>query len=110
MGGMCVNVCAQGCCNCRIPFLVYKGGESSESHAALKSPKSTPVPGQEGPPDAQICKIWSGLGTELFTDADTFEMKAPEGSNWESKTRLIGATLLLNQIFFEGSDENGNAG
>ena len=23
-GGMCVDCCAEGCCNCRIPFYVYK--------------------------------------------------------------------------------------
>merc|ERR1712139_326000 len=107
-GGAVVNCCAQGCCNCRIPFLIYPGGQGGDEAAVLKSPKSSPVPGMEGAPDAQICKIWSGLATELFTDADTFEVKAPDGSSWQQKSRLIGATLLLNQVFFEGQDGDGS--
>lgn len=67
----------------------------------LKSNGSTPVPGIEGVPDAQITKIWSGLGAELFSDADTFELKAPDGADPGAKARLIGATLLVNQVFFE---------
>jgi len=105
-GGMMVNCCAQGLCNCRIPFLIYPPGGDEAS--VLKSSGSTPVPGQTGVPDAQITKVWSGLATELFTDADTFELKAPDDSDANGKARLIGATLMINQLFFEGGkDENG---
>merc|ERR1711924_452516 len=104
-GGMCVNVCAQGCCNCRIPFLIYPpGGDDANPLKAGEGCK--PVPGMETEkPDAQICKVGGGLATEVFTDADTFEFKAPAGADASAKARLIGATLLLNQIYFEGGEE-----
>lgn len=103
-GGMMVNLCAQGCCNCRIPFYFYKPGGDEET-AALSS-KSSPVPGMENEtPKAQICKVWSGLTNELFTDVDTFEVKCPDGSDEGTKARMIGATLMLNQLYFE-SDKN----
>jgi len=108
MGGMCVNVCAQGLCNCRIPFYFYAPGGDEES--AVLAEKCTPVPGMENEvPKAQICKIFSGLTTEIFTDADTFEVKCPTGAPADTKARLIGATLLLNQIYFE-TDNNNQAG
>lgn len=102
-----VNPCAQGCCNCRIPFLIYPPNGTEDQ--VLKSTGSDPVPNQEGHPDAQICKIWSGLGNELFTDADKFEFKAPDNATIEAKASLIGATQLLNQLFFEGGDKGGGA-
>jgi len=104
MGGMCVNMCAQGCCNCRIPFYFYAPG-GDESTAVLSS-KSSPVPGAENEtPKAQICKVWAGLTNAMFTDVDTFEVKCPDNSTGETKARLIASTLLLNQIYFE-SDKN----
>lgn len=98
-GGMCVNCCAQGCCNCRIPFYIYPPNGTEEQK--FLSPGSAEVPDMPGVPDAQICKIFRGLGTELFTDADTFEVKCPEDADANDKARLIGATLILNQLFFE---------
>merc|ERR1712072_128432 len=101
-GGMCVNLCAQGCCNCRIPFYIYPAGSQEET--PLKSTGSKPVPGMEKEqptPDAQICKVWSSLGVDLFTDADQFEFKAPDNATADSKARLIASTLMINQIFFE---------
>lgn len=98
---MCVNCFAQGCCNCRIPFYIYPPMGTEEQ--VLVSTGSTPVPGVEGTPMAQITKIWVGLATEMFTDADTFEVKCPDNSDVADKARLIGATLILNQLFFEKS-------
>lgn len=83
-GGMCVDICAEGCCSCRIPFHFY-------------------IPGQQdkGQEVGQVVKVWSGLGTELFTDADKFELRFPNGADAATKTRLLGATFLVNQLFFE---------
>jgi len=104
-GGMCVNCCAQGCCNCRIPFFFYKP-DADEDDKAMMSTKSTPVPNMPGAPHAQICKVWSGLTTELFTDADTFECKCPDNSDSSAKARIIASTLLLNQLFFESDNKD----
>merc|ERR1711907_460121 len=87
-GGCCVNCCAQGCCccSCRIPFYVYPVGGEQEV--------------------GEITKVWAGLGTELFTDADKFECKFPSDADSAGKARLIGATLMINQLFFEREKED----
>jgi len=88
MGGMCINICAEGLCNCRVPFYVFPptGGNTVEEKIG------------------NITKIWTGLGTELFTDADKFEVEFPADANTNAKARLLGALFLINQLFFEGGD------
>jgi hypothetical protein len=56
---MCVDIFAEGLCNCRVPIYVYPGDATSLD-------KDSKIGG--------MVKIWSGLGTELFTDADKFEV------------------------------------
>eukprot|EP00287_Rhodomonas_sp_CCMP768_P003522 CAMPEP_0196732952 /NCGR_PEP_ID=MMETSP1091-20130531/12197_1 /TAXON_ID=302021 /ORGANISM="Rhodomonas sp., Strain CCMP768" /LENGTH=257 /DNA_ID=CAMNT_0042076287 /DNA_START=59 /DNA_END=832 /DNA_ORIENTATION=- len=85
-GGCCVNICAEGICNCRIPFYIL-----------------APEAGTGGKPTGRIVKVWSGLTNELFTDADHFEVAFPEGAGAESKARMVGALFLLNQLHFERS-------
>ena len=58
MGGMCVNICAEGLCNCRIPFYIFPPDAGSTKEEKI----------------GNITKIWAGLGTEVFTDADKFEV------------------------------------
>jgi len=82
-GGMCVDCCAEGCCNCRIPFYVFEPGKQATGEQC-----------------GSITKIWSGLGTELFTDADKFEMHFPPGADSNTKATLLGGTFLLNQLLF----------
>lgn len=86
--GMCVNCCAEGCCNCRIPFYIYTPGKGDDKRQVGK-----------------IVKIWSGLGNEMFTDADKFELEYPPGANASSKATLLGATFFLNALFFERQKE-----
>jgi len=100
-GGQCINLCAEGCCNCRIPFYFYPHGGADDQ--VLVATNATCAEGVDPPAKAQVCKIWRGLGTELFTDADSFELKAPDAADASTKANLIGVTLLLNQIFFEGA-------
>ena len=62
MGGMLPNLCAEGLCNCRVPFYVFPptGGTTKDDKIGF------------------ITKIWAGLGTELFTDAAKFEVSTCE--------------------------------
>ena len=83
-GGMCVNVCAEGCCNLRIPFYIYKADNDT--------------PGAQV---GSITKVWGGLAKEIFTDADTFECTFPPDASPNIKASMVGATFLLNQVFFE---------
>jgi len=83
-GGMCVNCCAQGCCNCRIPFYIFM--EPDHVH------------------NGEITKVWGGLFNELI-DVDKFECKFPAVATPAAKARYIGATLMINQLFFERQKE-----
>ena len=49
----------------------------------------------------KIIKVWRGLGTEVFTDADSFQVNFPPGINAAGKARMIGTTMFLNMLFFE---------
>jgi hypothetical protein len=89
---MCVNCCAEGnpcgkgCC--KQSFRVYAAGQSSTDGDApylgviLKKPKS--------------------FGTELFTDANAFVVDFPTEGTADDKAILIGTSIFLNAVFFEG--------
>lgn len=94
-GGCCVDLCAEGCCNCKIPFYVYKPDQKDRSR------------GQE---IGKIIKIWRGLGVEMFTDADTFNVEFPQDATPEQKARLLGTTFLINMTYFEKQNDSGGAG
>merc|ERR1719421_2392383 len=100
-----VNPCAQGCCNCRLPFFIYK--DEKEFAAENPMPSSTATNTQEPgkPTVAQITKVWAGMKKECFTTADSFEFKSPDGATDEAKLRLLGATIMIDQLFFEGGDD-----
>lgn len=83
-GGVCIDLFYLGICSCQVPFNVYLPGKTGS--------------GQEV---GYVVKRWGGLVAELFTDADKFELRFPEGADPQSKSRLLGATFLLNQIFYE---------
>jgi len=61
-GGLCVDCMAEGLCNCKIPFYVYPPGKRAKGEEIGK-----------------IIKLWRGLGTEVFTDAASFQLEFPPG-------------------------------
>lgn len=80
MGGVCVDVFAEGLCNCKIPFYIYKPGvEPTKENSSGK-----------------IIKMWRGMGTEIFTDAASFQLDFPEGADAGAKGRLLGTTIFIN--------------
>jgi len=93
MGGICINCFAEGnpfgrgCC--RSSFRVYPGEQSDTDGDA--------------PYLGVILKMPKGLGAELFTDADKFEVSFPQNANAAQKGILIGTTIFLNAVFFEGA-------
>ena len=64
------------------------------------------APGQDEPGMhvGKMAKVFAGLGSEMFTDADTFHLEFPDGADSKTKTNLIGATFMINQLYFEGRD------
>ncbi len=59
-----------------------------------------------GSPVGRITKKWSGIGKELFTDADNFGVAFPAG--WEPQTKLLflGAVFLVDFVHFENKGNN----
>jgi len=84
-GGCCVDCMAEGCCNCKIPFYIYNPGDK-------------PVNGTQ---IGKIVKLWRGLGTEMLTDAASFQVEFPKDVDAAAKARLMGATFFINIQFFE---------
>ncbi len=87
----CIDCCPDGCfsflcgcCNCKVPFYVY-------------NPQNKQV--------GEITKVWTFANavTALFADAHTFELKPPANADAAAKARLLAATMLVNQIFFQRS-------
>lgn len=51
----------------------------------------------------KISKQWSGLGKELFTDADNFGITFPMDLDVKIKAVMLGACFLIDFMFFEKS-------
>ncbi|OTF79273.1 phospholipid scramblase 2-like protein [Euroglyphus maynei] len=49
----------------------------------------------------KISKQWSGLAREMFTDADRFGIEFPRDLDVSIKAVLLGATFLIDFMFFE---------
>ena len=86
---MCVDCMAEGCCNCKIPFYIYPPGSSTET----------------GKEVGKIVKLWRGVGTDIFTDAASFNVQFPPGIDEVGKARILGTTFFINMLFFEKGDQ-----
>jgi hypothetical protein len=51
--------------------------------------------------DAQIKKVWSGMKKECCSDADNFQILFPAGIDTNTKTNLLGTTVLVDFSHFE---------
>jgi len=93
-GGCCINCCAEGnpcgrgCC--KASFRIYPADQDKTDGNAphigliLKTPKS--------------------LKTELFTDANAFDLTFPENASANEKALLMGTAMFFNSNFFEGQE------
>ena len=89
MGGVCVDCMAEGCCNCKIPFYIYPTGSA----------------GGKGEEVGKVVKMWRGMGTEVFSDAASFQLDFPKEADAPSKAMLLGTTMFINMLFFEKGNE-----
>ena len=60
----------------------------------------------DGAQIGRICKEWSGLAQELFTDADNFGIEWSSSVAESEKALLLGAVFLIDFQFFEDNDMN----
>ena len=49
----------------------------------------------------KITKQWSGIGREMFTDAQNFGVTFPIDLDVKTKATLLGATFLIDFMYFE---------
>ena len=100
-GGMCVNCCAEGnpCGKgmCKESFRIYDAKQEGST-------------GGDAPYLGQIMKREKSLSVALFTDADTFEVKFPKDATADQKGILIGTSIFINAVFFEGEDDQAVGG
>lgn len=57
----------------------------------------------------RISKQWSGLVKEAFTDTDNFNVQFPRDLDVKMKAVLLGATFLIDFLFFERGSNNKQA-
>ena len=55
----------------------------------------------EGGAVATISKKWMGCFKETLTDADNFVIDFNEGLDIETKVLIVGATFLIDMMYFE---------
>ena len=53
-----------------------------------------------------IRKKWSGLGKEMFSDADNFGVQWPADLDVSAKAVLLGAVFLIDFVHFEDNQRN----
>jgi uncharacterized protein YxjI len=58
---------------------------------------------RDGRDVAVIAKRWSGLGREMFTDSDRFQLQFPEITDPAERKILLGALFLFDFTHFEES-------
>jgi len=108
-GGACVDCCAEGLCNCRIPFYIYgPDGPLERTHELLGKTPSSEKGSRNGSMISQITKIWAGTFSEVLTDADKFDVEFPAGATPKQKGLLVGSVFFLNMLFFERNKNQEN--
>jgi len=65
-----------------------------------------PIENSGGISVGEISKKWRGLCAESFTDTDTFKIDFPVGADVTTKAILMGATMLVDYMFFERKNDN----
>jgi len=59
---------------------------------------------EQGDQAPQITKVWAGLKKECCSTADNFAVFFPQGCTPERKAGLLGSTMLVDFVFFEGRE------
>lgn len=91
VGGMCVNCCAEGnpcgkgCC--KASFRIFPADQADTNGDA--------------PYVGQILKKPKSLATEIFTDANAFDVTFPDAATADEKALIIGSAMFFNANFFE---------
>lgn len=108
--GSTIAYARQDCSLCYPVFSIYN--QSGQRVLGVQGPLCTQsIPGccdvkfqvcaSNGVPIGVICKQWSGVLKEMFTDTDNFGVSFPMDLDVHMKAALMGCTLLIDFMFFE---------
>jgi hypothetical protein len=95
--GVCPNCCTEGCpCTprgcCKFPFWIF-------------APDQANTNGGDAPHVGKILKKPKSLMTEVFTEANAFDVDFPADATASQKAMLVGTSVFFNSIFFESQQE-----
>ena len=96
MGGMCIdfftegNPCTHGCC--KIPFRIYPADQAGATN------------GSDAPYVGIMKKIPKENFCDVYNERSYVEVQMPEGATTNQKGLLLGSFLLVNALYFEGSE------
>merc|ERR1712150_226800 len=90
--GMCPNCCAEcnPCCGkacCKVPFHIFPSTQDNTHDGADYAGK--------------IVKVPRSILTEIFTDAEAYEVTFPENATASEKALIMGSAIFINANFFE---------
>lgn len=93
--GMCVYPCAEGnpCCGagcCKLPFHIFPADQLDTDNGAAHIGK--------------IVKVPKSLRTEIFTDAEAYDIIFPEDATVEQKALIAGSSVFIDSNYFENQD------
>jgi hypothetical protein len=92
-GGCCI-VCKCGKGGYQIPFYFWDPA-SGEKVMSRKGEDNMP----------QITKVWAGMKKECCSTADNFAVFFPDNCSPERKAGILGMTMLVDFVFFEGRNQ-----
>ena len=94
MCGMCINCCVEGhCCPfgcCLIPCRIYPASQNDTDGNA--------------PSIGRMAKIPKKRFCDVYNETSFVELQFPDSATPKQKGLLLGSYLLINALFFEGSE------
>lgn len=112
-GGICVDPCAEGnpcCCFgngrgwCRQSFRFYDTNKNIHDENDDDDENAHDDDDDTRSYDGVILRKPKSFTTELFTDAQAFELQFPKYSTPDIKGLFLGISIFINTEFYESSD------
>jgi len=93
-GGCCIDFFTEGnpcphCC-CLVPCRIYTAGATSTNGSAPYIGKMRKIPKEK------CCDVWHEI--------NYWELQFPDNATTDQKGLLLGSSLLINSLFYEGSE------
>ena len=84
------NPCTHGLC--KIPFRIYNADQAGQTD------------GSDAPYVGKMLKIPKENFCDIYNETSYVEVQYPEGATTNQKGLILGSYLLINALYFEGSE------